>query len=107
MRLLLALVVICCLVLGGCSSFFFGFVSNPGGTTSINGTVIVVSLGYVKDSSGLTTMITAVTFTNSATQATINFCGDQRGKFPRNQLVRADFTTGFVCSTLIAVVLNS
>jgi hypothetical protein len=103
-RLTLFVVVGSCLLLCGCSSFFVGFVSNPGGATTVSGTVTVVSLGIFHDPSGTTTF-TAVTFINFGNAVTINFCGDQRNLFPVNDDVQVDFNTGFNCSVLVRVVI--
>jgi hypothetical protein len=98
------LVLLWCSPLAGCGSFFLGFVSNPGGPTTVSGTISVVSLGVFNDPAGATTF-TAVTLINPGDAATINFCGDQRSLFPENTKVRADFNTGFSCSVLIRVVI--
>jgi hypothetical protein len=94
-----------CLLSAGCSGFYFvGFVSNPGGTRTVIGTVSIVNLGFVQDVTGAKITFTAVTFVNSGTAITINFCGDQRGKFPLNSTVSATFTHGIFCSNLVSVV---
>jgi len=85
-------------------SYFVGFVSNPGGTISTTGTVSAVSNGVASDPSG-TTPVTVVTFEHSGTAIIIYFCGDQQALFPLNQTVRADYTTGVVCSVLVQVVM--
>jgi len=106
MRFASVQLLLLCLFLPGCDTFFVGFVSNPGGgTMSISGTVSIVRLQYLRDPAGVTTF-TAVTFVNSGTSTTINFCGDQGSSFPINRFVRADFSTGLHCSTLIAVVIS-
>ena len=102
MRLLPVLLVALCLLLTGCGSFFVGFVSNPGGPFRVSGTVSVVSFGFVQDPTGLTITFTAVTFVNSGTATTINFCGDQRAKFPINRFLQADFNIGIHCSVQVA-----
>jgi len=103
-RLALLMIVGFYLLLTGCGSFFVGFISNPGGATSVSGTITVVSLGVLHDPSG-TTAFTAVTFINTGTAVTINFCGDQRNLFPMNENVRVDFNTRFNCSVLVQVVI--
>jgi hypothetical protein len=89
----------------GCGAYFVGFVSNPGGTQTISGTVSTTELSFVPDITGETIMLTAVTFLNPGTATTINFCGDQRRKFVVDHDVRADFNTGVFCSILVAVVV--
>lgn len=103
--------VVLCLVLADCEGIFFvGFVSNPGGTAMVSGTVSIVHFGFVSDGGGNSIATTAVTFINPGVvgdPATVNFCGDQRNQFPLDQRVRADFNRGAVCSTLIAVAIIS
>ena len=93
-----------CLSCGG--YYFVGFVSNPGGTTSITGVVIIVSNGFVADPSGVT-QFTAVTFMNAGRETAINFCGDQQHLFPIDATVRADYTAGTLCSVLLRVAVDN
>jgi hypothetical protein len=106
-RLVLGQLVVWCLALASCEGVFVGFVSNPGGTITIDGAVSIVQLGFVQDPSGEKVASTAVTFINTGTATTINFCGDQRVLFPMNHFVRATFTTGVLCSSLISTVVLS
>jgi len=104
MRWMLDLVLILSLPLAGCSQFFVGFVSNPGGSpVVITGTITTVAIGFVDNSQGTQVTFTAVTFANTGGATTINFCGDKRSQFSVNQVVRADFQAGIYCSTLMAV----
>jgi len=97
--------LIACIPVASCGGLYFvGFVSNPGGTSTITGTVCAVSNGFVSAPSGISS-ITAVTFNNSGTAQTVNFCGDQQSLFPLNKRVRADYTAGAVCSVLGPVVI--
>lgn len=100
------LLLLTCVLSEACGAYFVGFVSNQSGSQTIIGEVSLVQLSSARDITGETIMLTAVTFLSSGTAATINFCGDQRGRFPLNRQVRADFTTGVVCSTLLAVVVT-
>lgn len=97
-------ILLCCFPLGSCGSFFVGFVSTPGGNSSISGTVTIVTLQFFHDVSGTTT-ITAITFVDVGTSVTINFCGDQRNLFTLNQIVRVSFISELRCATLIAIVI--
>lgn len=105
MQLALALWLLPCLLLEGCGAYFVGFVSNPGGSQTISGTVSTVQLSCIRDITGETIMLTSVTFLSSGTAATINFCGDQREEFPVDHDVQVDFNTGVYCSKLLAVVV--
>ena len=94
-----------CISIVSCSGFtFVGFVSNPGGTTSITGTVLTVNSGFVSDPSG-TTQVTSVGFDSSGMPITLVFCGDQHALFPVNIKVRADYTAGILCSFVTKVVI--
>jgi hypothetical protein len=104
-QLALALWLLPCLLFDGCAAYFVGFVSNPGGNQTISGTVSTVQLSFVQDITGETISLTAVTFLSPGTATTLNFCGDQQEKFPVGDDVRADFSTGVFCSTLLAVVV--
>ena len=104
-RLFPVLVLTAALLLPGCGQVFVGFVSNPQlPSSSISGIVIVVRLGSPNDSNGQPVTLTTVTFSNAGLSSDMNFCGDQRGQFPLNQSVRAQFNPGAVCSNLVSVV---
>lgn len=95
----------CCITSMSCGgAYFIGFVSNPGGNTSITGRVDAISSGFVSDPGGLT-QITWVTFVNSDAATVVPFCGDQQHLFIIDQTVRVDYTPGIVCSVLIRVVV--
>jgi len=94
-----------CVLLEGCGAYFVGFVSNPGGSQTISGTVSIVEVSFVRDVTGQEITVTTVTFLNPGTAMTISFCGDQRFSFPESRDVRADFNTGVLCSTLVGVVV--
>lgn len=88
-----------------CGGYYFvGFVSNPGGTTSITGVVTIVSKGLIADPGGVT-QYTAVTFTKAGAETTINFCGDQQHLFPIDATVKADYTVGALCAVIANVVV--
>lgn len=104
-QIALALWLLPCFLFEGCGTYFVGFVSNPGGSQTISGTVSTMQLSSIRDITGETIILTAVTFMNSGTATTINFCGDQQDKFPVDHDVQADFSTGVYCSRLLAVVV--
>ena len=107
-KLTVAYVVLLSLVLSGCGSIFVGFVSNPQiPNSSTSGTVTTVVLISVNDINGIPVTVTAVTLINGGLSNTPNFCGDQRPRFPINATVRADFTTGPNCLSLVNVVILS
>lgn len=98
-QLALALWLLPCFLFDGCGTYFVGFVSNPGGSQTISGTVSTAQLVFFRDITGATIMLTAVTFLNPGTETTINFCGDQRGKFQVDHDVQVDFNTAVVVVT--------
>lgn len=99
----LILMFVLVVVLAGCGAVFVGFVSNPGATLSITGTVTIVQLGFAGDGQDAIVNVTMVTLVNLGTIKTMNFCGDQQSLFPINQSVRAEFTSGTPCSTVLSV----
>jgi len=99
-----ALLLLTCILFEGCGAYFVGFVSNPGGSQTISGIVNMVQLKSFQNISGETVICTQVTFVNSDTATTINFCGDQQSQFPQGRHVRADFNSGVSCSILVAVI---
>ena len=107
LRLVLTLLLAQSIATAGCDAFFVGFVSNPGGSRTVSGTVSIVQLSFIHDVTGQTIQSTAVTFLNPGTATTVNFCGDEHLRFPLNSFVRADFNTGALCSTLVAVAVVS
>ena len=92
-----------CFLFAACGGYyFFGFVSNPGGTQTVTGIVSVVTFSFVQDATGMNANVTAVTFVNSGSSNTITFCGDQRSKFHINNSDKVTFTTGVLCSSLVS-----
>ena len=103
---LLGLIFVLILVLTGCGAVFVGFVSNPDVVpSSITGTVTIVQLGFVSDGLGTIANVTLVSFVDSGMTKSVTFCGDQQNLFPINQTLKAEFTKGTLCSTLVTVVL--
>ena len=48
--------------------------------------------------------VTFVTFQRDGVPSTIGFCGDQRDRFPMQQAVRANFTPGQTCASIVTIV---
>ena len=99
----LLLVVTLFLVCTGCGNVFVAGFSNPGGVSTITGSVSIVQLSFVSGPDG-SVQVTFVTFLQSGGSSTIGFCGDQRSQFPFNQAVRTQFTPGQPCAGLVVVV---
>ena len=100
----LGLILVFIFMLTGCGAVFVGFVSNPGGVpSSVSGTVTIVHLGFVDDGQGTVANVTIVTLVDLGLARTISFCGDQQNLFPINQTLRAEFTSGTLCATLVSV----
>jgi hypothetical protein len=97
-----------CVVLASCGgSYFVGFVSNPGGASSVSGIVSAVQSGFQSDPTGLVTPFTQVTFIKPESAITIIFCGDQTKWFPLHEEVQAEFTSGISCNRLLNVVVET
>lgn len=104
-RLRIIALCACCIASISCGgTYFIGFVSNPGGNSSITGRIDAISSGFVSDPSDIT-VITSVTFVNSEGAINVYFCGEQQHLFMINQTVRVDFTAGVACSVLVRVVV--
>ena len=101
------LLVICIIVaLTGCSGVFFvGGAFNPG-TSSVTGVVSIVQISAVIGDRGTTVQVTFVTFQRDGVPSTIGFCGDQRDRFPMQQAVRANFTPGQTCASIVTIVIT-
>jgi hypothetical protein len=106
-HLKLVALLLTCILFQGCGTYFVGFISNQAGSQTISGTVNAVQLTSFRDITGETVTSTQVTFLTSDTATTLDFCGDQRSKFPQAQKVQAVFTSGVFCSVLVTVVINS
>jgi len=105
LSLLLAICVIVSLT--GCGGVFFvGGAFNPG-TSSISGVVSIVVISAVIGDRGTTVQVTFVTFQRDGVPSTIGFCGDQRDRFPLQQAVRANFTPGQTCASIVTIVTES
>ena len=100
-------ILLALLLMSGCGGVVFvGFVSNPHvPSTSVTGRIDVVALASVNDFHGNPLIITTVTLFNNGLQSTLGFCGDQRGHFPLNTVVRVDFTQEINCLFLVNVVI--
>jgi Flp pilus assembly protein TadG len=100
MRLLLLFLVAALLLLSAdCGAVFFGGAITTGST--FQGTVSIVQLTAVNGN----TQVTAVTFLQNGFSSTMNFCGDQIGRFPLTQTVQVNFNLGSPCSTILLVVI--
>jgi hypothetical protein len=102
-RLAAASLILLSLFLTSCGNVFFrGAILTT--QQSVSGTVSLVQLTAVFDH-GSSITVTAVTFLGPNGASSVNFCGDQRSQFPMNQFVKANFSPGNTCSTLILVIV--
>lgn len=85
----------------GCGNVFVGGAVN---LQTMSGTVSIVRLTIVSDNGGASVQVTAVTLLTNDMSSSATFCGDQRSQFPMNQFVKASFTFGQPCSTLVTIV---
>lgn len=87
------------------SAFFVGGAINPG-TSTVIGLISVVQVSAVIGDSGSTVQVTFVTFQQNGRSSTIGFCGDESGRFPMQQSVRANFTPGQTCASILTIVIT-
>jgi len=101
------LLAVCMTVtLTGCGGVFFvGGAVNPG-TSSVTGMVSIVQVSAVIGDQGTTVQVTFVTFQRDGVSSTIGFCGDERDRFPMQQVVRANFTPGQTCASIVTIVIT-
>lgn len=101
----LLLVIFVAANLVGCgNAFFVGGAINPG--SSVSGLVSVVRISAVIGDQGTTVQVTFVTFVQNGASSTIGFCGDERNRFPMQQTVRANFTPGQTCNSIVTIVIT-
>jgi hypothetical protein len=96
-----------CLVvtLIACGNIFIRGAINPG-PSSVSGMVTVVQLGAVIGDGGSTVQVTFVTLQQDGTSSTVGFCGDERSRFPVQESIRANFTPGQTCASIVTIVIT-
>ena len=107
MKPLLSALLAVCLVLvsAGCGNVFVRG-ALPGATSSVSGLVSVVQISAIIGDNGTTVQVTFVTFLQGGASSTIGFCGDERSRFPVQQTIRADFTPGQTCASIVAIIIT-
>jgi hypothetical protein len=105
MRSLQSLSLISAMLLTACDGLVFfrtGF--HPSNTlVTVSGFVSVIQITTIISSGGTTTLVTVVTFLQTGTASTINFCGNLGNQFVVNAFTTVDFTQGQSCATMIAI----
>jgi hypothetical protein len=105
-RLLSALLAVSLvMVCAGCGNIFVRGSFQPG-ASSVSGFVSIVQLSTVIGENGTTLQVTFVSFLQNGTSSTIAFCGDQRDRFPLDQMVRTEFSPGQSCANIILIVIT-
>jgi hypothetical protein len=104
-RLLPALLIVGLVISGvGCGNIFIrGAILS--GTSTVSGFVSVVQFSTVIGGDGTMIQVTFVTLLQHGASSTIGFCGDQRSQFPMEQTVRAQFTPGQPCDSVIEITI--
>lgn len=104
MKRLLPVVLALALVisLASCGKIFIRGALN---TTTISGTVSVVQI-TTANNNGTSMTVTLVTFLQSGTASTVDFCGDQRSQFPVDQFVQASFVPGATCASVVEIIIG-
>ena len=105
MRSLQRLLLIGAISLTGCNGVvFFSAGFHPTNTlVTVSGLVSVIQITTIRSTGGTTTFVTVVTFLQSGTGSTIDFCGNVGDQFVVNTFTTVDFTQGPSCGTIIAV----
>jgi hypothetical protein len=105
-RPLSALLAVCLvLVIAGCGNVFIRG-ALPGGISSVSGSVSFIQLTAIIGENGTTVDVTFVTFLQDGASSTIGFCGDQRDRFSMQETVRANFTPGQTCASIVTIVIT-
>jgi hypothetical protein len=89
------------LLSSSCGDVFVRGALNTGSQTAI-GTVSIVRF-TITDSG---TTITVVTLPEQGMAQSLNFCGDQRSRFPLDQPIEVTFTPGATCGSVIAIAID-
>jgi len=84
-----------------CGDIFVGGALNSG-TQTVAGAVSIVQVSATSGG----TSITVVTLMQSGAADTLTFCGDQRRRFPVDQVVRVTFSAGSSCDSVIAILIG-
>jgi hypothetical protein len=105
-RLLSALLAVClAAACAGCGNVFIRGALQPG-SSSVSGLVSVVQFSAIVSDNGTIVQVTFVTFLQGGASSTIGFCGDERSRFPIEQTIRADFTPGQTCASIVAIIIT-
>jgi len=102
--LLSILLLFLVLTFPGCGNIFIRG-ALPAGSSRVSGSVSLVQLSAIIGGNGTTLQVTFVTFLQAGAASTIEFCGDQRSRFPMQQTVRADFNPGQPCANIVTIVI--
>ncbi len=100
-RLLSVLLVFAVMSSISCGDIFVGGALNSG-TKTVAGAVSIVQVSATSGG----TSITIVTLMQSGAADTLTFCGDQRRRFPIDQVVRVTFSPGSSCDSVIAILIG-
>ena len=105
MRSLQSLLLIVTIGLTGCSGvFFFSAGLHPTNLlVTVSGFVSVVQITTITTAGGTTTLVTVVTFLQTGTESTINFCGNVMNQFVLDTFTSVNFTQGQPCATIVAI----
>ena len=93
------------MILAGCGNVFVRGALPPAGFSSVSGSVSVVQLSAVIGENGTTVQVTFVTLLQSGDFVHDRFLRRQTNQFPMQQTVRADFTPGQPCSSIVTIVI--
>ena len=105
MRSLQSLLLIAAICLTACNGvvFFSAGFHPTNALVTVSGVVSVIHITTIISAGGTTTLVTVVTFLQTGTASTINFCGDVGNQFVVNTFTTVDFTQGQSCATVVAI----
>lgn len=104
MRSLQILLLIATVLMGCSGVVFFSADFHPTNTlVTVSGIVSVIQITTIVNGGGSTTLVTVVTFTQTGTASTINFCGNVGNQFVLDTFTTVNFTQGQPCATIFAI----
>jgi len=99
---LLLIAVICLTDCNGVVFFRAGF-HHTNALVTVSGLVSVVQITTIVSAGGTTTLVTVVTFLQTGTASTVNFCGNIGNQFILNTFTTVNFAQGQPCATIVAI----
>ncbi len=105
MRSLQSVVLAATMCLTGCGGgVVIGAAIDPyHAPVTVCGVISIVQVTTITSSGGPASFVTVVTFLQTGTASTVNFCGNVGDQFVMNTFTTVNFTQGQTCGTIVAV----